>query len=93
MEETFKGRLRNEIIGAGMSQPKFSRRMDITQQACSGWLAGQYQPRAFQLRKMAEIFDVSIEYLLGMIDERVTYSEILSLAEKKDKKRESSRKS
>lgn len=86
--EKFPDRLRNEIVGAGLSQPRFSRMMEITQQACTGWLSGQYQPRAFQLAKMAEVFDVSIEYMLGMTDERVTITDIEKLADSKKRKRE-----
>ena len=86
--DEFPTRLRNEITGAGLSQPRFARMMDITQQACTGWLTGQYQPRAFQLAKMAEVFDVTVEYMLGMTDERITLTDLSKLAEQKRRKRE-----
>lgn len=89
MERTvFEDRIRREITGMNWSQPKFARQMDVAQQTVTGWCTGKWEPRMKQLVEMARLFDVSIEYLAGMTDERVTLSDIEALAERKRVKRE-----
>lgn len=83
----FKDRLRNELAGAGMSQPFFARKLDVTQQTVTGWVMGRWEPRMKQLAEMAQVLDCSMEYLSGVTDERVTLTEVMAIAEKRKRKR------
>lgn len=51
-----------------IKQTELCQILGITQGALSGWENERYEPDIKSLKKMAEIFDVSIDYILGVID-------------------------
>lgn len=59
--------LRNLI---GFKQIELCKKLGVTQGALSGWENGKYEPDNKSLMKMADIFNVSIDYLLGRTDEK-----------------------
>lgn len=88
MERTlFEGRLRRELAGNQWSQPHFARMMEVSQQTVTAWATGKWEPRMKQLAEMSSLLNVSMEYLAGAVDERVTITDIKDVAERKARKR------
>lgn len=52
----------------GIKQIDLCKKLGITQGALSGWENGKYEPDNLSLIKMADIFEVSVDYLLGRKD-------------------------
>ncbi|MCI6363016.1 zinc ribbon domain-containing protein [Intestinimonas butyriciproducens] len=50
---------------AGLSQDAFAERLLVTRQAVSKWESGDTVPSTDTLRRIAELFHVSVDYLLG----------------------------
>ena len=50
----------------GMSQVELARRLGVTKQSVSNWENDNIQPSIEMLKKMADIFSVSTDYLLGL---------------------------
>ncbi len=74
--------LRNSL---GINQVEFGKRIGVTKQCISNWESGYIQPSIDMLRRIAETFSVSTDYLLGLSDkptldvEGLTNEEILHL--------------
>lgn len=49
-----------------MKQSDLCRQLGVTQGALSGWETGRYEPDIGTLTKIAGIFDVSMDHLLGL---------------------------
>lgn len=50
----------------GMSQADLAKKLSVTQQAVGRWERKQTSPDFAMLKKMADIFNVSTDYLLGV---------------------------
>ena len=50
----------------GMSQVELARRLGVTKQSVSNWENDNIQTSIEMLKKLADIFSVSTEYLLGL---------------------------
>ena len=50
---------------AGLTQAELSRRCNISQGALSGYETGKYEPDNTTLLRMADIFNVSVDEILG----------------------------
>lgn len=61
--------LRNE---KGISQTVLANQIGLTQQAVAKWEKGVSEPDSEMLQKLASFFDVSVDYLLGRTDERIS---------------------
>lgn len=83
----FEGRLRRELEGNQWSQPQFARMMEVSQQTVTAWATGKWEPRMKQLAEMAALLNVSMEYLAGLVDERVTMTDIKEIEARKARKR------
>lgn len=74
--------LRNSL---GINQVEFGRRLSVSKQCISNWENGYIQPSIDMLRRIAETFSVSTDYLLGLSDkptldvEGLTNEQILHL--------------
>lgn len=74
--------LRNSL---GINQVEFGRRLSVSKQCISNWESGYIQPSIDMLRRIAETFSVSTDYLLGLNDkptldvEGLTNEQILHL--------------
>ena len=56
-----------------MSQKQLSERLGISQQTVAKWESGQAAPKPAMIKRIAEYFDVSADYLLGIkpkVDDR-----------------------
>ena len=56
-------------LAAGMKQVELCKIVGITQGALSGWENGKYEPDLKSLNKMAELFNTTIEELMGYAPE------------------------
>lgn len=48
-----------------IKQTELCKRLGVSQAALSGWETGKYEPDVESLKVMADIFNVSVDYLLG----------------------------
>lgn len=60
--------IRKERWAKGFKQAELAELLQIRQNTLSNWETGRTEPDLNSLRKMAEIFDVSIDYLVGKTD-------------------------
>lgn len=61
--------LRKEI---GLSQAEFAKRVNMTQQRISAYEKGKREPDIETIKQFANFFNVSIDYLLGKNDIRIS---------------------
>lgn len=54
-----------EIKSAGMTKSEFARRMCVAKKTVFQWLNGSHIPCKYNLEKMAEVLDCSLDHLLG----------------------------
>ncbi|WP_066685178.1 helix-turn-helix transcriptional regulator [Christensenella intestinihominis] len=62
-------RIKELRTGKGMKQTDLARQLGVTQGALSGWENENYEPDIKALKKMSEIFGVSVDYILCLTDE------------------------
>lgn len=72
----FPERLKKLRKEAELSQKSLALKLDTSQQNIGYWENGQRNPKRDKLTKMAEFFDVSIDYLLGTTDDPRTQVDI-----------------
>ena len=65
----FKDRLNGCRLESGMSQTDVARVLNITRQAYNHYETGQRQPPQDVLIKLADLFNVSVDSILGRTDE------------------------
>ena len=51
-----------------LSQQEFADKIYVSQQTVTGYEKGQFQPDISVLIRMATVFHVSLEYIVGMVD-------------------------
>ena len=66
--EIFQQRLKEERLVNGFTQRDMAERLNITQPSYIRYENGKAEPSLENLVKIAEIFDVSVDYLLGRAD-------------------------
>ena len=66
----FSERIKELRLSLGVNQVEFGRRLSVSKQCVSNWENGNIQPSIDMLRKIAEKFSVSADYLLGLDDIR-----------------------
>lgn len=64
----FRERLQECRLKKGVSQTTVAQHLNITRQAYNHYETGQRQPTQEVLIKLADYFDVSVDYLLGRAD-------------------------
>lgn len=77
-------KLRNE---ANMTQTDLGKRINVTKSAISGYEKGIRTPDSETLKKIASVFDVTTDYLLGISDNRNINTKGFTLKEEKDMKK------
>lgn len=55
----------------GISQVALAQKMGVSKQCVSNWENGYIQPSIDMLMKIADLFSVSTDYLLGLTDNRL----------------------
>lgn len=63
--DTICYRFREARKAAGMSAEQAAVKLGVSISTLFSWERGQYLPRANDIRRMATIYDVSADYLLG----------------------------
>lgn len=66
----FSDRIKELRLSLGINQVEFARRLSVSKQCVSNWENGNIQPSIDMLRRIAEKFSVSADYLLGLDDIR-----------------------
>ena len=66
--EIFCKRLRELRLEQGLSKAQLAKNINVSDVAVSRWENGKRTPNIEQLRKLALFFNVSSDYLLGLID-------------------------
>ena len=66
--EIFQKRLREERKILGLTQRELAKRLAITQPSYIRYENGSSEPSLECLVKLADLFDVSVDYLLGRTD-------------------------
>ena len=72
-------KIKNLRVNSGMKQVQLAKRLGITKSAVNSWETGTNSPSLSYIIKLAQIFGVSTDYLLG-VNERLTV-DITSLDE------------
>ncbi len=65
--DVFNKRLKDLRLEVGLTQTELAKRIGATQRQVSFWESGQIEPNIFWLIKLADFFDVQIDYLVGRI--------------------------
>ena len=68
MNEIFSNRLKELRMEAGISQRTLANAINATQKAVDFWEKGINEPKLSFLIKLAQYFNVSIDYLAGLED-------------------------
>ena len=76
----FSIRIKELRISTGLNQVDFAKKLNVTKQSVSNWENGNIQPSIDMLVKIAKVFSVSADYLLGL-DVRSTI-DVSNLTEK-----------
>lgn len=66
----FGANLEKELNSFGISQVELADRMYITNSAISGYITGKRIPRIETIVELCEMFNVSIDYMFGLISEK-----------------------
>lgn len=66
----FKDRLRQLRIEKELTQEGFGKQFNVIKQTVSSWENGNSKPDIAMAAQMADFFDVSSDYLLGLSNER-----------------------
>lgn len=70
MPKELKNIIREERLNKGLNQPELAKILNVTKQTISNWENGNRIPDANTLSKLSELFDCSVDYLLGRTDKR-----------------------
>ena len=64
----FKNRLKELRTAKGLSQMQLAKLLDISQSAIAKWELGKTEPTASAIIALAEYFNETTDYILGLID-------------------------
>ncbi len=65
----FRERLKTLRTDKGIGQNLLAKELDLSNASISYWETGKQEPCAEAIFKLAQYFDVSSDYLLGLVDE------------------------
>ena len=57
----------------GWDQPELAKQLQVTYHTISSYERNKSEPNHEMLIKIAKLFDISVDYLLGLIRERASY--------------------
>lgn len=66
----FGERIKNLRLSLGLNQIEFGKKLNVTKQSVSNWENGNIQPSIDMLIKIATVFSVQTDYLLGLDNTR-----------------------
>jgi transcriptional regulator with XRE-family HTH domain len=70
IEKVFSKRLKILRVERGMKQDDLAKKLGILQTSIGGYEAGKNLPRPDVLVKISKLFNVSLDYLLGLEDSK-----------------------
>lgn len=73
----FGQRLKNIRNSRNMTQAELGQKLNVTNVSISGYESGTRSPDPETLLKIADIFHVSVDYLLGKTDEKLDLKDLL----------------
>ncbi|WP_295762845.1 helix-turn-helix domain-containing protein [uncultured Oscillibacter sp.] len=73
MKEVLAKRLRGCREAAGLTQIKVAIYCDITEKAYQNYELGVHEPKLSIIMRIAQIYKVSIDYLVGLTDDPAPY--------------------
>jgi transcriptional regulator with XRE-family HTH domain len=62
-------RIKEERLRIGLSQEELGKKLSVSQQAVNKWENSKSNPDSEMIRKMADLFDCTIDYLVGRTDD------------------------
>lgn len=65
----FQERLKELRIEKGFTQKTLAERLNVTDDCVHFWEKGRSEPSIEQILQLAQLFDISTDYLLGKIDD------------------------
>lgn len=68
----------------GITQVRLSIELEVSQETISAYEMGKYSPSVKSLLKLREIFNVNIDYILGLSDSRYEPLQAASLKEEEN---------
>ena len=75
----FRIRLKELREQTGYSQYSFASVFGVAQSTVGGWEAGKREPNIDTLCRLAEFFNVSLDYLLGRVDNPQSAKKVLPI--------------
>jgi len=78
--ENFAIRLRRLRQARGLTQEELGKRINVTKVSVSGYESGNRGPDTDTLQKIADVFDVSVDYLLCRTEESGTSQHVSSVS-------------
>lgn len=66
MKKRFRNRLRTLVAGCEVTQREIAGRIGINKNLFNNYLRGSVMPSAYSLCKIAEYFEVTVDWLLGV---------------------------
>lgn len=63
-------RIKSEREKLGLTQFDLSKKLNVSQQTIGSWEVGRTEPSTENLQKLSELFNTSLDYLLGKSDIR-----------------------
>lgn len=80
IKETLSNRLHNLLEEYNMSQAELSKRSAVTEATISNFLNCKQLPKLEVVSKIADVLNVSVDYLLGKTNIRKTINEPIEIA-------------
>ena len=68
MDKIFCTNLKNIRIEMGYTQKQVAEKLGVVESCYANWEQGRTEPNISTLRQLGEIFNVSVDYLLGRED-------------------------
>lgn len=68
MEIIIIDRIKELLKSEGLNQSKLANSIHVNQSTVCNWLNGKKEPSIESLWKLADFFDVSVDYLIGRKD-------------------------
>ncbi len=64
----YKDRIKDLRTNAGLSQMQLAKKINVSQSAVAKWELGKTEPTASAIIALAEFFDETTDYILGLTD-------------------------
>ncbi len=68
--DSFQSRLKSLIDESGYSNSKIASSIKVGRSTITGWLKGDYEPNSENIFRLAKLFNVSEEWLMGLVEDR-----------------------